>query len=212
MNESVLVFDEKFMKGFKDFEEGSWSTDFGWFDYVLNHAFFLKRGVAEEDKSYKQIIPYILFKCEDLYLAYERCGDESRLTGRISVGIGGHIDLADVDSTLVCKDIMMDTLTTAALRELDEELKFPEMRASIKFMSVSTYLAAPEGYIYAKDSESTVDQVHMGAVYQVKLTKDIADQITLRDEGKNMVWKTAEEFLEDEGLEAWSKVALENVY
>ena len=68
-------------------------------DAILDpkNNFFIDRGAAEEDPSFKQLIPYCLFKHGDRYLHYVRgkSGGESRLHAKGSVGIGGHINPVD---------------------------------------------------------------------------------------------------------------------
>src|SRR5438045_9654437 len=61
---------------------------------------YLPRSAAEQDRRYKQLIPYVLIICNDKILRYRRGkgGGEKRLHGLFSVGIGGHI--ADVDNEL----------------------------------------------------------------------------------------------------------------
>ncbi len=61
---------------------------------------YLNRSDAEQDKRYKQLIPYVLILCNDRILRYRRGkgGQETRLHGLFSVGIGGHI--ADEDDNL----------------------------------------------------------------------------------------------------------------
>jgi len=65
-----------------------------------NHQ-FLARDDAEEDPSYKQLIPYAIFAHHDSegehYLQYVRGGGggEKRLTSKRSMGIGGHINRED---------------------------------------------------------------------------------------------------------------------
>ncbi|MBR2002821.1 MAG: phosphoesterase [Thermoguttaceae bacterium] len=65
---------------------------------------FTRRGDAERNPEFKQLIPYIIFVCEDSatgrpsVFAYRR-GDgqgETRLRSKWSVGVGGHIN--DVDA------------------------------------------------------------------------------------------------------------------
>ncbi|MBR5243618.1 MAG: hypothetical protein IKW13_05220, partial [Thermoguttaceae bacterium] len=64
---------------------------------------FMRRGDAERDPEFKQLIPYIIFVCEDAttgrpsVFAYRR-GDgqgETRLRSKWSVGVGGHINEVD---------------------------------------------------------------------------------------------------------------------
>ncbi len=61
---------------------------------------YLNRSEAEQDKRYKQLIPYVLILCQDRILRYRRGkgGQETRLHGLFSIGIGGHI--ADEDDNL----------------------------------------------------------------------------------------------------------------
>jgi predicted NUDIX family phosphoesterase len=58
---------------------------------------YLNRNEAEHDKRYKQLIPYVLIFCGDRILRYRRGkgGQENRLHGLYSVGIGGHISEED---------------------------------------------------------------------------------------------------------------------
>ena len=58
---------------------------------------YLNRSDAEQDKRYKQLIPYVLILCNDRILRYRRGkgGQETRLHGLFSVGIGGHISEED---------------------------------------------------------------------------------------------------------------------
>src|SRR3989475_9890731 len=55
------------------------------------------RSEAEQDKRYKQLIPYVLLIFNDRILRYRRGrgGGEARLHGLYSVGIGGHISDED---------------------------------------------------------------------------------------------------------------------
>src|ERR1051326_4238122 len=58
---------------------------------------YLNRSEAEQDRRYKQLIPYVLLICDDRILRYRRGkgGQETRLHGLYSVGIGGHISEED---------------------------------------------------------------------------------------------------------------------
>jgi len=58
---------------------------------------YLNRSDAEQDKRYKQLIPYVLLICNGRILRYRRGrgGQETRLHGLYSVGIGGHISEED---------------------------------------------------------------------------------------------------------------------
>src|SRR5437763_16940392 len=63
-------------------------------DAILSRGnnFFLRRPLAEEDPSHKQIIPYVLLVHGDkvfYYVRGKRAG-EQRLVAKGSIGIGGH--------------------------------------------------------------------------------------------------------------------------
>src|SRR5213593_910479 len=58
---------------------------------------YRNRSEAEQDKRYKQLIPYVLIICNGRILRYRRGkgGQETRLHGLYSVGVGGHISEED---------------------------------------------------------------------------------------------------------------------
>jgi predicted NUDIX family phosphoesterase len=65
---------------------------------------YLPRGRMEEDPSYKQLIPYVLFRYTDSdgvvhIFQYQRGGGmgEARLHAKFSVGVGGHISSVDAN-------------------------------------------------------------------------------------------------------------------
>src|SRR5579863_1923036 len=62
-----------------------------------SNVLYLNRSEAEQDRRYKQLIPYALIIHGDRILRYRRGkgGQETRLHGLYSVGIGGHISEED---------------------------------------------------------------------------------------------------------------------
>ena len=58
---------------------------------------YRNRSGAEQDRRFKQLIPYVLILCNGKILRYRRGrgGQETRLHGLYSVGIGGHISEED---------------------------------------------------------------------------------------------------------------------
>jgi predicted NUDIX family phosphoesterase len=62
-----------------------------------SNLIYRNRSEAEQDRHYKQIIPYVLIFCDGNILRYRRGrgGQETRLHGLYSVGIGGHISDED---------------------------------------------------------------------------------------------------------------------
>lgn len=124
--------------------------------FDLRHC-FLPRAQAEQDPACKQIIPYQLFVCSDRFFVYQRGGGvgEQRLSGRCSLGIGGHINRQDANAPSLC----MAAYRNAMLRERHEEL-----------------ICSPEiedrfiGWI--NDDSDPVGQVHLGAVHLCRVSSE----------------------------------------
>lgn len=115
---------------------------------------FLPRSKAENDPSFKQLIPYAVFTHGGKILHYVRGAKsgEKRLVAKGSIGIGGHIN--DSDESLFSFD---DAAYRAAVhREIEEELKLD-----------GSYTDTVVGLI--NDDSTEVGQVHLGVVHLVKL-------------------------------------------
>src|SRR5712664_282614 len=96
--ERVLCFERKFLEELGVFQGLSMEIE----KYLpvitaASNLTYLNRSEAEQDKRYKQLIPYILLICDDKILRYRRGkgGQETRLHGLYSVGVGGHISEED---------------------------------------------------------------------------------------------------------------------
>ncbi|WP_150131844.1 NUDIX domain-containing protein [Sphingomonas carotinifaciens] len=86
-------------------------------------VWFGPRRVLEEREDYRQIIPYIVLRIGDRIVRYTRtpAGGETRLHGRMSIGLGGHVDLVDSKASGDSFQLL-GTVEQAAERELQEEL------------------------------------------------------------------------------------------
>src|SRR6267154_3336288 len=96
--ERVLCFERKLLEELGVFQGISLEVE----KYLpvvtsVSRLVYLNRSDAEQDKRYKQLIPYVLLICNDKILRYRRGrgGQETRLHGLYSVGIGGHISEED---------------------------------------------------------------------------------------------------------------------
>lgn len=114
---------------------------------------WLRRGDCENDPNFKQIIPYAIvrhnyFSEGEVHVFRYRRGatsGEQRLTGLLSLGVGGHVNKTS-DSPSVC-------FADSFHRELEEELVLPD------------YTAVVRGFI---NHETTpVGQVHLGVLIDV---------------------------------------------
>ncbi|TWT37451.1 hypothetical protein KOR34_24020 [Posidoniimonas corsicana] len=116
------------------------------------------RGQMESDPSFKQLIPYCLFRYTDeagvvRVFSYQRgqSGGEARLKAKRSVGVGGHISTLDHQGDAQAADSAA-VYRAGLMRELDEE--------------VSIDAASEESCVgMINDDETDVGRVHLGVVH-----------------------------------------------
>lgn len=119
---------------------------------------WLPRSEAEHDERFVQWIPYLLLRDSAGRLAaYPRQGADTRLHGRWSLGVGGHINPEDAPETRPTSGIAWRELLHRGLRrELAEE--FPGAASeTVRFL----------GLIHER--RSAVGRVHIGAVFVVEI-------------------------------------------
>lgn len=179
-DEQVLVIPQKILprpssklntKGLANFEKK-----------VLTKFIFKRRGDVEEDRSFKQVIPYIVFRYKDKYFLMQRTDKaDYRLKNLYSLGIGGHINK---------QDLLGKSIVDWAKREFDEEIEYQGF-----------YKSQPLGLI--NDDSVPVNQVHVGYVI---LFEGDTDQIKVKDEhrlGKLLTIDEINEFYLQ--METWSQ-------
>ena len=118
------------------------------------------RGEMERDPSFKQLIPYMVFRYVDRegvvrMFQYTRGGGqgESRLHALRSVGIGGHISTEDEHA-----GSKQNVYRQGMQRELNEEVVIE-----------TPYTEACVGLI--NDDETPVGRVHLGVVHQIDVQR-----------------------------------------
>lgn len=112
---------------------------------IQAHKKFLPRSIMETDPTYKQIIPYLLFKHNNSFFLMQRRhnASEARLQNKFTLGIGGHIRE---------KDIQSDSIVAWAQREFNEEVHYA---GNLKI--------TPLGIL--NDDSNDVGKVHIGFVF-----------------------------------------------
>jgi predicted NUDIX family phosphoesterase len=107
------------------------------------------RRRAEEDSTFKQIIPYCVVRHKEdvLLLRRLKTQGEKRLHNKLSIGVGGHINPVDVEG---------DLLELGCEREMAEEIAIG-----------GRYRKRVVGFI--NDDATAVGSVHFGVVYRVDL-------------------------------------------
>ena len=158
--------------------------------------FFMDRGQAEEDPSFKQLIPYAIFHHQGQYLHYTRgkSGGESRLHAQGSIGIGGHINPVDERADPLGRE----TYLAGVEREIDEELI---IRGSHTNQIVALL----------NDDSNEVGKVHLGVVHLFELEN--ADVKSGEDALANLALQPVEK-LKGElhgSLETWSRFCVDEL-
>jgi predicted NUDIX family phosphoesterase len=157
---------------------------------------FVDRNLAEEDPSYKQLIPYIAVVKDNKYLTVQRSKKvgEQRLAGRRTACFAGHINKEDGDETDLIRDAF-GVFSRGVSREILEEL-------DIK----GHYGLLYRGMI--NDNRDDVGKVHLGVFITLNVYPDT--DITVRDEGLiNPLWQTAQELRDTiDQYEGWSELII----
>jgi predicted NUDIX family phosphoesterase len=157
---------------------------------------YINRSEAEQDRRYKQLIPYALIICGDKILRYRRGkgGGETRLHGLYSVGVGGHI--SEEDQGLFEHARASIGYHEAMRRELMEE--------------VDVEVTKETAVAVINDDSTDVGYVHLGIVHIVQVPDETvasgrigmvgAEFIPISEAGKNL-----------DTYESWSRFCLENL-
>ncbi len=113
-------------------------------------GFFVERPYAERTPTLKQLIPYSIVECDGRVLLVQRTakGGESRLHGKLSIGIGGHINPEDLE---VAPRPGRTALDAGSEREILEEL---HVRGTYEIRRVGLL----------NDDANAVGAVHVGVV------------------------------------------------
>ena len=135
------------------FKDGNWqglktdNLDY-YIDLIKNNCQFKRRGDVENDSSWQQIIPYMLFNFGDKYFIYKYLPEagEKRLVDTYQLGVGGHINPIDSDGN---KNI----LEAGMMREWNEEVDFKGNILEKKLIGI------------LNDDTNPVEAVHLGLVY-----------------------------------------------
>jgi predicted NUDIX family phosphoesterase len=153
---------------------------------------YRNRSEAEQNKSYKQLIPYVLVICGGKILRYRRGkgGGEARLHGLYSVGIGGHI--SDEDDDLFSPRGYQEGMR----RELLEEVDIDEIDEAVVAV--------------INDDSTEVGYVHFGVVHILHVTsEDVAGR---RSGIVNPEFVPVNEAMKDlSAYESWSRFCLERL-
>jgi predicted NUDIX family phosphoesterase len=160
-------------------------------------ASFMARNEAEKDPSYKQLIPYVIMSYRDEYLCYIRGKgvDETRLSDRVSIGIGGHINPSD--ETSLSSENLKETYFNALVREVSEEVIL-ETQHDDKIVGL------------INDDSNEVGQVHLGIVHFWRLE---SQNVKRREQEISQLrfMKINELQQMKDRMETWSRLCLDSL-
>lgn len=158
---------------------------------IREHHFFMARAKVEDDPTFQQIIPYVVFRHGDLYFLTHRlrASSEKRLRKQYSLGVGGHINPSDLGAG--------DPIQDGLKREWEEEVIYD-----------GSFEAKLIGLL--NDESSPVSKVHLGVVF---LVDGDSPKIAIRETDK-----LAGELLTLEemriyylGMESWSQMVYDRL-
>lgn len=183
------LFSEGAFQGFKP------ATDLDYSSRILENFEYMPRGLAEQDPNFKQPIGYAVLLNPSLkkIFAYRRSKKdeeytETRLQGKYSWGVGGHIDKSDAGNPI----------HSSLLREIEEEIGLRhDQIQNIRVLG------------YVNDDENDVGRVHFCILYGIETA--VADILPKSEimHGKLMTIDELEELVSNPEVEVetWSKIA-----
>jgi len=158
---------------------------------IRERSFFMPRGEVEEDPSFQQVIPYVVFRHRDRYLLTKRlkASSEKRLRHLYSLGVGGHINPGDVANG--------DPVNDGMRREWEEEVAYR-----------GAFECRPLGLIH--EESAPVGRVHLGLVFLIDGdTPDIAIRETEKLAGQLLTLDEMRiHYLE---MESWSQLVYDRL-
>jgi predicted NUDIX family phosphoesterase len=194
-NENVLVVRRSLFDELGDFHGLNFEPK-KYLEAILSRGnnFFIPRAQAENDPSYKQIIPYAVIAHGDAVLHYVRGkkAGEQRLVAKGSIGIGGHMN--DTDESLFAWD--EDAYRAGVEREVSEEVNI-ETTFDDRIVAL------------LNDDTTEVGRVHLGIVHVFRLAEP---KVQKREAMiTNLAFLTRDELIaRRDTLETWSQLCVDS--
>jgi predicted NUDIX family phosphoesterase len=192
--ERVLCFERKLLEELGVFQGLSLETE-KYLPVVTSATKirYLNRSEAELDRRYKQLIPYVLVICGNKILRYRRGkgGQETRLHGLFSVGVGGHI--SEEDHGLFSN---AQGYQEGMRRELIEEIDVDEVNEAVVAV--------------INDDSTEVGYVHFGVVHVMYVGDENVAGRRSGIAGPEFI-PIAEAAKDTSGYETWSRLCLEHL-
>lgn len=209
-DEKVLVFPSKILDQFERFQgiRKNWRKPAKELLKIENCR-YIPRLDAEGADDLKQVLTYVMVTRGPLLLAFNR-GNYNRveefLRGSQCVGFGGHV--TEIDRTLF--SLHNSGIVNNAIRELLEEIKFPEKD---KFRLLNEESLQIVGLL--NDDSSSVGRRHFAVVFRYEVSDDHAWNSPMRGEKSitQLRWiNPSDPLLSLRTFEYWSQLCLREYY
>lgn len=161
-------------------------------------ATWRRRAEVEGDPDWKQLIPYVAIRHRGKVLVCQRsrAGAEQRLLGKLTIGIGGHVDFAhDYRADPVPEDVrILGAFQRGLRRELREEIRVEGDAGRLEYLGL------------VNDDSDDVGRVHLGVCY----TLEVPDPVLVSSAGPELAlveWASPDAILTGPTvgtLERWS--------
>jgi predicted NUDIX family phosphoesterase len=155
-----------------------------------SYTSYRPRNEVEEDPSFKQLIPYCIFRCGNEIFHYTRSKQqgEARLHSKRSIGIGGHISSVDQNGK---SDVYREGMWREIQEEVHLEGKWTERCVGL-----------------INDDATEVGRVHLGVVHIFDLD---APQVRAREQSiiHSGFANPAELVRQQDQFETWSQICLD---
>lgn len=188
------------------------TTDLGF----LNPPLWRERAQVEHDESLLQPVAYgVLFNEAGHAWCYQRVGGDERMEGRLSCGVGGHVDIQDAQPPLPMPNHASNAGSTAAavppfdpmatmrrawLRELTEELhQDPLHLADLRL----------HGLIY--EGISDIGRVHLGVLFGARWMASHPPQPRAGEALQSLGFVPLDDIVNDPRFELWSRLAAQHL-
>lgn len=173
----------------------------------------MDRTICENDTNYLQFIPYIVLidPYKDKYFVYTRGdkGDENRLHGMCSIGLGGHVDLAPEPKQSPDDNPLERLIISEAIRELGEECGISKdvLTKYIRYIVINNYVLAV--------NDTPVERVHVGIPIYIYMKETDLPELEAGVITKGR-WLAYEEIIElvsrkEIVIETWSKLVFSHL-
>lgn len=182
--ESVLVIKNRpsIHYGSEDYIHLELGGNTAWKEEVLSSSSFVERWMAEQDKSTLQIIPYVIIYdriTQEIFCYQRKGGGETRLEGKYSIGIGGHVNTDDVDTPIDVEYFENDPVTwktvlNGAAREVSEEVMLDEGYVIDNLQELGTIYTPTDDGGKTNRPGPLVGEVHIGILYALPVEYEIA--------------------------------------